>query len=84
MLIDTSEERWRRVMAVNVDGVFFGCKRAVQQMRVQEPMCDNRGRIINPAYGVSKVAHLTRQVGVDYAKDKIVCNDRPNRYCDRS
>jgi glucose 1-dehydrogenase len=88
-LVDSSEEQWRRVMAVNVDGVFFGCKRAVQQMQVQEPMGDTRGRIINlssqhgmvaspgdPAYGVRKAAvvHLTRQVAVDYAKDKIVCN----------
>jgi NAD(P)-dependent dehydrogenase (short-subunit alcohol dehydrogenase family) len=88
-LVDTSEEEWRRVMAVNVDGVFFGCKRAVQQMQLQEVRGETRGRIINlssqhgmvaspgdPAYGVSKaaVAHLTRQVAVDYAKDRIACN----------
>jgi len=88
-LVDTSEEQWRRVMAVNLDGVFFGCKRAVQQMRLQEPLGEARGRIINlssqhgmvaspgdPAYGVSKaaVAHLTRQVAVEYAREKIICN----------
>ncbi len=88
-LLDTTEAQWRRVMAVNLDGVFFGCKRAVRQMLIQAPIAEARGRIINlasqhgmvaspgdPAYGVSKaaVAHLTRQVAVDYAKDLIVCN----------
>ena len=88
-LVDTSVEQWRRVMAVNLDGVFFGCKRAVQQMLTQPPRGEARGRIINlasqhgmvacpgdPAYGVSKaaVAHLTRQIARDYAKDLIVCN----------
>ena len=88
-LVDTSVDQWRRVMAVNLDGVFFGCKRAVQQMLTQEPRGEARGRIINlasqhgmvacpgdPAYGVSKaaVAHLTRQIAVDYATDLIVCN----------
>jgi glucose 1-dehydrogenase len=88
-LLDTSEAQWRRVMAVNLDGVFFGCKRAIQQMLAQECRGEARGRIINlasqhgmvacpgdPAYGVSKaaIAHLTRQIAVDYAKDEIVCN----------
>lgn len=88
-LLDTSEAQWRRVMAVNLDGVFFGCKRAVQQMLKQEPRGEARGRIINiasqhgmvacpgdPAYSVSKagVAHLSRQIAVDYAKQLIVCN----------
>jgi glucose 1-dehydrogenase len=88
-LIATSEAQWRAVMAVNLDGVFFGCKRAVQQMLRQEPQAEARGRILNlasqqgiiaspgdPAYGVSKaaVAHLTRQIAVDYAKALIVCN----------
>jgi len=88
-LVDTTEEQWRRVMSVNLDGVFFGCKRAVQQMLLQEPRAEARGRIINlssqhgmvaspgdPAYAVSKaaVAHLTRQIAVDYGKDQIVCN----------
>jgi glucose 1-dehydrogenase len=88
-LLDTTEDQWRRVMAVNLDGVFFGCKRAIQQMLAQEARGEAQGRIINlasqhgmvacpgdPAYGVSKaaVAHLTRQIAADYAKDRIVCN----------
>jgi NAD(P)-dependent dehydrogenase (short-subunit alcohol dehydrogenase family) len=88
-LLDTTEEQWNRVMAVNLTGMFFGCKRAVQQMMTQEPVSEVRGRIVNIssqhgmiaapgdcAYGVSKAGavYLTRQVAADYAKDLIVCN----------
>jgi glucose 1-dehydrogenase len=88
-LLETSEEDWQRTMAVNVTGVFFGCKRAVQQM-LKQPACgDARGRIVNIssqhgmiscpgdiAYGVSKssVVYMTRQVAADYASQHIVCN----------
>ncbi len=69
-LTETSEADWNRVMAVNLTGVFLGCKRAVQQMLSQEPTAEDpeaRGRIVNIssqhgmvncpgdiAYGVSK------------------------------
>ena len=47
-LLETSEADWDRVMAVNAKGVFFGCKRAVQQMLTQAPPADGdpevRGR----------------------------------------
>ena len=50
-LLETSEADWDRVMAVNAKGVFFGCKRAVQQMLTQAPPADGdpevRGRIVN-------------------------------------
>jgi glucose 1-dehydrogenase len=88
-LTETSEEDWNRVMAVNLDGMFLGCKRAVQQMLTQAPVNEVRGRIVNitsqhgmvaspgdVSYGVSKAGgvYLTRQIAVDYAKDLIVCN----------
>jgi len=88
-LTETSEADWNRVMAVNLDGMFLGCKRAVQQMLTQEPVNEVRGRIVNitsqhgmvaspgdVSYGVSKAGgvYLTRQIAVDYAKDLIVCN----------
>lgn len=88
-LLETTEAQWNRVMAVNVTGVFFGCKRAIQQFLRQEPVAEARGRIINissqqgmvaspgdPAYAVSKgaVAQMTRQIAVDHARDLIVCN----------
>jgi NAD(P)-dependent dehydrogenase (short-subunit alcohol dehydrogenase family) len=50
-LTETEESDWDSVMAVNLKGVFFGCKRAVQQMLSQPPRetaSDTvRGRIIN-------------------------------------
>ncbi len=88
-LHETTEEDWDRVMAVNAKGVFFGCKRAVQQFLTQEIVEEARGRIVNIssqhgmvaapgklAYGTGKaaVAYMTKQIAVDYAKDHIICN----------
>ena len=88
-LLETSEEDWDRVMAINAKGVFFGCKRAIQQMITQPVQGDARGRIVNIssqhgmvcapgkiAYGTGKAAavYITRQVAVDYANDYIICN----------
>jgi NAD(P)-dependent dehydrogenase (short-subunit alcohol dehydrogenase family) len=88
-LVETSEDEWSRVIAVNLTGMFFGCKRAVQQMLLQPPRNNVRGRIINItsqhgmisaprdfAYGVSKAGgvYMTRQIAADYAKYLIICN----------
>jgi glucose 1-dehydrogenase len=88
-LLATSQADWDRVMAVNLRGVFNGCKRAVQQMLTQEPIAEARGRIVNIssqhgmiacpgdiAYGVSKAGtvYITRQIANDYAAQGIVCN----------
>jgi glucose 1-dehydrogenase len=88
-LLDTSAEQWEHVMKVNLTGMFNGCKRAVQQMILQEPRNEVRGRLINlgsqqgivtsprdTPYGVSKAGaiYLTKQIAVDYAADLIVCN----------
>jgi len=88
-MMETSEEQWEHVMGVNVTGLFFGCKRAVQQMLTQEPRGEVRGRIVNISsqhgmvaapgdfpYAVSKsgAVFMTRQVAVAHAKDRIVCN----------
>jgi NAD(P)-dependent dehydrogenase (short-subunit alcohol dehydrogenase family) len=88
-LLDTSAAQWERVMGVNLTGMFYGCKRAIQQMILQEPRHEARGRVINlgsqqgivtsprdTPYGVSKAGaiYLTKQIAVDYAQDLIVCN----------
>ncbi len=88
-LLEEDEAGRDRTMAINLKGVFFGCKRAVQQMLTQEPLGEARGRIVNLssqhgmiaapnaiAYGVSKAgcAYITRQIAADYAKRGIVCN----------
>ena len=89
LLDDPVTAGWHDVLAVNLTGAFFGCKRAVQQMLTQEIVGEVRGRIINLSsqlgivaapgncsYGVSKagVDYLTRSVARDYAADHIVCN----------
>jgi NAD(P)-dependent dehydrogenase (short-subunit alcohol dehydrogenase family) len=88
-LLETTEAQWEQVMGVNMTGMFYGCKRAVAQMRTQPPVGEARGRIVNLgsqqgivtsprdiAYGVSKAGaiYITRQIAVDYARDLIVCN----------
>ncbi len=88
-LLETTLEAWERVLAVNLRGVFLGCREAVRQMLQQAPRDEVRGRIVNLssqhgmiaapgslAYGVSKagVGYLTRQVASDYARHGIVCN----------
>ena len=88
-LHETSEEQWRSVLDVNLTGAFFGCKRAVAQMMVQDVIGEVRGRIINISsqlgiraapgncsYGVSKagVDYLTRSVARDYAGQRIMVN----------
>jgi NAD(P)-dependent dehydrogenase (short-subunit alcohol dehydrogenase family) len=88
-LLDTTPAQWEQVMAVNLTGMFYGCKRAVQQMLTQQPRNEVRGRLINlgsqqgivtsphdTPYGVSKAGaiYLTKQIAVDYAQELIVCN----------
>ena len=81
---DVSDEEWRRVMAINADGVFF-CNRAVAP-----GMADRGyGRIVNvasiagkegnpmaAAYSASKAAviALTKSVGKDYAGTGVAVN----------
>jgi NAD(P)-dependent dehydrogenase (short-subunit alcohol dehydrogenase family) len=88
-LLETTEEEWGRVMAVNVTAAFLLCQIAVRQM-LRQPLVDGtRGRIVNIssqhgfvaapldlAYGTSKsaIAYLTRQIAVDYGADGIVVN----------
>jgi len=83
-VVDCTGDEWDRVMAVNVRGVFFGCKHAVRQMLEQ-----GGGAIVNTAsvagmvglrdraaYSASKgaVIALTKQVAAQYAAQGIRCN----------
>ncbi len=52
--VDTSLEDWRRLHAVNVDGVFLGCKHALPLIAERAAMWDGGGAIIN----LSSVAGL--------------------------
>jgi glucose 1-dehydrogenase len=48
-LTESDAESWDRIMSVNLRGVFFCLKGAVQQMLIQEPLDGDeaRGRIVN-------------------------------------
>lgn len=81
---ETDEEDWERMMAVNVGGVFLGCKYAIPVM-----IENGGGVIINTssaagivglkglaAYTASKgaVLQLTRNIALDYAEHNIRAN----------
>lgn len=81
----TSSEDWDRVLNINLKGVFYGCKYAIPYMKKNK----NGGSIINTAstaglvgfdklaaYCASKggVVMLTKQMALDFAKNKICVN----------
>ena len=47
-LLETTEEDWDAIMAVNLRGVFLCCKRAIAQMVEQDPIGEARGRVTLP------------------------------------
>lgn len=81
---ETEEAVWRRVLDIDLTGVFFGCKRALREMLPR-----GRGRIVNmasvaglngtgggAAYVAAKhgVVGLTRQMAVTYSARGITVN----------
>jgi NAD(P)-dependent dehydrogenase (short-subunit alcohol dehydrogenase family) len=81
---ETSEDDWDKLMAVNINGVFYGCKYAIPVMKQQ-----GGGVIVNTAsivatvgirnraaYCASKgaVAALTRAMALDHVADNIRVN----------
>jgi meso-butanediol dehydrogenase / (S,S)-butanediol dehydrogenase / diacetyl reductase len=83
-LAETTEEQLDRILAVNLKGVFFGCKHAVRAMRTT-----GGGSIVNiasilglvgdgllAAYCAAKggVLGITRATAVRYGADGIRCN----------
>jgi NAD(P)-dependent dehydrogenase (short-subunit alcohol dehydrogenase family) len=82
--LEISDEEWRRVLAINADGVFF-CNRAVAPGMVER----GYGRIVNvasiagkegnpmaAAYSASKAAviALTKAIGKDLARTGVLVN----------
>jgi meso-butanediol dehydrogenase/(S,S)-butanediol dehydrogenase/diacetyl reductase len=83
-VVETDEDAWDALMAVNVRGVFLCCKHAIPVMKANDG-----GTIVNTAsvvaavgigdraaYCASKgaVAALTRAIAVDHVGDGIRCN----------
>ncbi len=80
---DTSLEDWRRVHAIDLDGVFLGCKHALPAIHATTSREGSRGSILNissiagviasgqmAAYNSAKAAvrHLTKSVALHAAK----------------
>ncbi len=88
-LLETSDDEWASVMALNLTSQFVVSRAAVTVMLTQEPVGEVRGRIVNMAsqlgisappgklaYSVAKagVVQLTRQLAVDYGREGILVN----------
>jgi NAD(P)-dependent dehydrogenase (short-subunit alcohol dehydrogenase family) len=88
-LLETSDEDWDAIMAVNLRGVFLCCRRAIGEMVEQEQIGEARGRVIiissqhgmigppgHLAYAVSKggLVNMTHQLAVDYARRGVFVN----------
>ena len=88
-MLDTEDQDFDAIMAVNVRGPFMLCRAAVRQMLSQPARGDARGRIVNitsqhgmvgapghAAYAISKagLVQLTRQIAVEHGRDGIICN----------
>ena len=81
---ETSEQDWERVMAVDLTGVFLGCKYAIPPMLAQGGgvICNTSsaagqvGVLNRAAYCAAKagVLGLTKSIAIDYADRGIRCN----------
>ncbi len=83
---ETEPDDFHRLFRVNVDGVYHGCKVAVEQMIAQERpggalvnIASVAGQIAVPrrfAYGATKgaVISMTQSVAMDYVEQGIRCN----------
>jgi meso-butanediol dehydrogenase/(S,S)-butanediol dehydrogenase/diacetyl reductase len=80
---DLTDDQWRRVMATDADGVFFGCRAAIPHLK------QTKGSIVNTAsvsgtggdwsmspYNAAKgaVVNLTRALAMDLGKKGVRVN----------
>lgn len=65
--LELSEEEWRRMMGINLDGVFYCCKAVLPYMVEQ-----NSGTVINISSTASKTAHAN--ASICYGASKAAVN----------
>ena len=82
-VVETDEADWDRLMAVNLNGVFYGCKYAIPIMRERGGVIVNTASVVatvgirdRAAYCASKgaVAALTRAMALDHVAEGIRIN----------
>lgn len=81
---DYSLDSWRKVLSINLDGVFYGCKYEINEMEkngggVIVNMASIHGMVAAPlasAYTTAKhaVVGLTKNIGAEYGQKGIRCN----------
>ncbi|WP_419870242.1 SDR family NAD(P)-dependent oxidoreductase [Chryseobacterium sp. CT-SW4] len=81
---DYGLDSWRKVLSINLDGVFYGCKYELTQMEkngggVIVNIASIHGTVAAPlssAYTAAKhaVVGLTKNIGVEYGQKNIRCN----------
>lgn len=85
-------DSWRKVLGVNLDGVFYGCKYELDQMEkngggIIVNMASIHGTVAAPlssAYTAAKhaVVGLTKNIGAEYGQKNIRCNAVGPAYID--
>lgn len=82
-LADTTFERWRTIMATNLDGVFLCTQAALSALKASQGCVVNiasisglRASTLRVAYGTSKAAviHLTKQLAVELGEHGVRVN----------
>lgn len=82
-ITEITTAQWRRVMSVDLDGVFFACRAAMPHLAATGgnivTTCSISGLHADPgllAYATAKgaVANLTRNLAVDHARDGVRVN----------
>lgn len=80
---DTSLEDWNRIVAVNLTGVFLGCRAALPELRKRKGCIVNTASVSGlaadrnmPAYNAVKgaVANLTRALAIDNGRHGVRVN----------